>query len=140
MKYQVQIFAILAGALVTTPAHSEEYEAASDHEAVDDGRTKHDHPEEGGDFTVVINALDEGPSVKKWIAVAGDPAGKFIDAPRPVGEICRFNVRHEPATHLRAGLEEKRAAVELEEKRTALKEQIRAEVLAELAAEGKVSK
>lgn len=144
MKYSVQIFAIIAGLAQTTAVHSATLEESNDHAAVDAARATHDVPEGGGDYEVVVNCL-ETVTTKQWVSTP-TPAGSFIDLPRTPGEICRFRVRHEPADHLREAIETKRAEVELATRKTLERATLKAELLAEIAAEqaaavkGQVSK
>lgn len=145
MKYQVQIFAIVAGVVATTACHTAQLEAENDHEAIDAARATHDVPDEGGEFEVVVSALDTGPLVAVWNAARNDMRDTV---PRPIGEICHFRKRHEPAAHLRDAV----AAAEAEREQQAIHEayvaKIREDVLAELgltpeqaeAMKGKVSK
>lgn len=132
MKYSLQVFAIISGVAGATPVHTSEREAENDHAAVDLARSAHDAPEDGGDYEMVVSCLDTMPGVKQWVAVPGDPAGKFVDSNRSPGEICRFRVTHEPAAHRRAEFDKAAAERELEQKRAAFKEQVRAELIAEL--------
>lgn len=122
MKYSVQITCALLGAL---PAF--ELSAPHDNAAVDKSREKHDVPEEGGDYEIVVTCLEPVPVI--------DPTTKQV-VDRPAGfEVSKFKVSHEPQPHcaeaVYAAREEKAKAAAEAAKRAA----IEAELLEKLAAD-----
>lgn len=123
MKYSVQIICALLGAL---PAF--ELDAKHDNLAVDKAREKHDVPEEGGDYEIVVTCLDVVPVL--------DPETKTM-VDRPAGfEVSRFKVSHEPQPHVAEAVyaaREAKALAEAEEaKRLEIATAERAKVFAEL--------
>jgi hypothetical protein len=97
MKYSVQIVCALLGAL---PAF--ELSAPHDNLAVDKAREKHDVPEEGGDYEIVVTCLEP---VQVY-----DPDTKGMKE-RPAGaEVSRFSIAHEPQPHVAEAVYAKREA------------------------------
>lgn len=131
-KYQILITCLVHGLQPVI-----EVEAASDREAVDDGRKLHVVPDEGGDYEVVVTSLEATQMPAR--GEGWDPEGPWE---RPANtEISRFGVKHEPIPDVReavekAAAEKAEAAVEAE-KRAALKAELLAEIEAEKAEAGK---
>lgn len=128
-RFTMQSFSIGDdGAL--SPVKSADIEAANDCAAVDAAREHHESivPDEGGDFEIVVVALDPGV-----IEVIRTAAGAYV--PRPPGEISRWRVAHEPAEHVRDAVYAERDAKAAAAAVAAERAKMRAEILAEIAAE-----
>jgi len=129
MRFTMRSFLIGDGGALTL-AKSEDIDAPNDTAAVDAARAHHESivPDEGGDFEIIVDALDPGVT-----EMTRTETGAYV--PRPPGEISRWCVAHEPAEHVREAVyaerEAKAAAAAETEKRAAM----RAEILAEIAAE-----
>jgi hypothetical protein len=127
-NFSMQSFLIVAG--VSTLAKSDSFTAASDNAAVDAARATHDSivPNVGGDYEIVVTAID--PGVSEMVRDA--TTGAYI--PRPPGEISRFGVSHEPDPSVRDAVYAQRAAADAAAADAALRESIRAEVVAAMVA------
>jgi hypothetical protein len=122
MKYSVQIICALLGAL---PAF--ELSAPHDNLAVDKAREKHDVPEEGGDYEVIVTCLEP--------VQVFDPDTKAM-VERPAGaEVSRFSVSHEPQPHVAEAVYAAREAAALARSEADKRAAMKAELLAEIASE-----
>jgi len=161
MKYSVQILCAILGALPPVTIEAENDKSAVDqarvlpipHEISDEKREDgspgilvtelektspfHIAPLEGGDYTVEVHCLEACPALV-WNPVLNE----HEHGTRPAGAlVTSYKVTHPPHEAVRDEVEKKRAELAekalLEEKRAALKEELRLEILAEQAAAGK---
>jgi hypothetical protein len=122
MKYSVQIICALLG---TLPAF--EVSAPHDNLAVDKAREKHDVPEEGGDYEIVVTCLEP-------VQVFDATTKAMVE--RPAGaEVSRFKVSHEPQPHVAEAVYAAREEAALAKVKADERAALKAELLAEIAKE-----
>lgn len=130
MRFEMQCFLVASDGALTQVA-GEAFDAANDCAAVDAARAYQEKvvPAVGGEFEIVVAALDPGVSE----LVRDAKTGAYV--PRAPGEISRCRVSHEPQESVRDEVYAKRDAEAAAKSAADARAEMRAELLAEIAAE-----